>query len=116
MKGELIGHIAFSPAKVSDGSTPWFALGPVSVLPAHQGQGVGSALIENGLDELKNINALGCILTGNPAYYQKFGFKPASALAPANEPEDFFMLKQLSSRIPQGQFSFHQAFYGDAYN
>ena len=36
--GEIIGHIAFSPAELSDDSQPWFALGPVSVLPEHQSQ------------------------------------------------------------------------------
>jgi putative acetyltransferase len=114
LEGEVIGHIAFSPAKAGDGSTPWFALGPVSVVPVHQRQGVGRALIESGLAELKNMNALGCILTGNPMYYKKFGFQLAPENAPSNESAEFFMLVQLSSSLPQGKFSFHEAFYGDA--
>ncbi|MCX2979894.1 N-acetyltransferase [Halieaceae bacterium IMCC14734] len=111
---EVVGHIAFSPATTSDGSCPWFALGPVSVIPERQCKGVGRALIENGLAQLKSMNALGCILTGNPAYYKKFGFQLAPENAPSNEPAEFFMLKQLSSGVAQGQFSFHEAFYGDA--
>ncbi|WOJ94818.1 N-acetyltransferase [Congregibacter variabilis] len=114
LDGELIGHIAFSPASAGDGSTPWFALGPISVLPAHQRQGVGQALIESGLAELKNMKALGCILTGNPMYYEKFGFQLAPENAPSNEPAEFFMMRQLSYSLPKGQFSFHDAFYGEA--
>lgn len=110
---EIVGHIAFSPAKVGNGSYPWFTLGPVSVLREHQYQGIGSALIEGGLTQLREMNALGCILTGNPLYYQKFGFKPVPENAPPNEPDEFFMLKLLSSQAPDGQFAFHRAFYGD---
>lgn len=108
----LVGQITFSPASLEDGSQPWFALGPVSVTPARQGQGIGGLLIEKGLIEMQNLGALGCILTGNPDYYQRFGFQPAPDNAPSNEPAEFFMLKQLGATTPVGRFSFHPAFYG----
>jgi putative acetyltransferase len=111
---EIVGHIAFSPAQVADGSGPWFALGPVSVSPANQRQGTGSALIEHGLARLNALNALGCILTGNPDYYRRFGFRAAPENCPENEPAQFFMLKLLRSIEPSGRFSFHQAFYSEA--
>lgn len=114
LEEEVVGHVAFSPAEVGDRSCPWFALGPVSVVPERQRQGIGRALIENGLAQLKNLNPLGCILTGNPMYYEKFGFQLAPENAPPNEPAEFFMLKLLSSKVPQGQFEFHGAFYGGA--
>jgi predicted N-acetyltransferase YhbS len=115
LDAETVGHIAFSPAEAGDGSCPWFALGPVSVVPEHQSQGIGSALIESGLAQLEDLNALGCILTGNPLYYKQFEFRLAPENAPLNEPAEFFMLKLLSSNtLPQGQFAFHEAFYGDA--
>lgn len=110
---EIIGHIAFSPAIAADPTDPWFALGPVSVLPAYQGQGVGSALINLGLSEVNELGALGCILTGNPEYYRRFGFELSPQNAPANEPEDFFMLKRFTTTNPIGAFQFHQAFYDD---
>ena len=47
--GRVIGHIAFSPLTISDGTRGWYALGPVSVLPEFQRQGVGKALINEGL-------------------------------------------------------------------
>jgi len=60
----VVGHIAFSPAKCSDQDDNWFALGPVAVEPDLQGQRIGSALIEAGIQRLKNIDASGCILRG----------------------------------------------------
>ncbi len=111
---KIVGHIAFSPASVSDSTHPWFALGPVSVLPTHQRQGVGSALIERGLSEIRELGALGCILTGNPEYYRRFGFELSPQNVPENEPEDFFMLKLFTATKPMGAFQFHEAFYGDA--
>lgn len=111
---KIVGHVAFSPAIVSDSSHPWFALGPVSVLPIHQRQGVGSALIELGLSEIRELGALGCILTGNPEYYRRFGFELSPQNVPNNESEAFFMLKLFTATKPTGLFRFHQAFYGDA--
>ncbi|MGC1955905.1 MAG: N-acetyltransferase [Gammaproteobacteria bacterium] len=47
--GHVIGHIAFSPVTISDGTRNWYSLGAVSVLPAYQRQGIGKALIREGL-------------------------------------------------------------------
>jgi putative acetyltransferase len=38
--GRVVGHIAFSPVKISDGTKDWYGLGPVSVLPEYQKQGI----------------------------------------------------------------------------
>ena len=72
--GRVIGHIAFSPVTISDGTQNWYGLGPVSVLPEYQKQGVGKALIREGLKRLKDMNAQGCCLVGHPDYYKQFGF------------------------------------------
>jgi len=114
LDGEIIGHVAFSPARISDCTHPWFALGPVSVAPAHQRQGVGSALIERGLSEIRELGALGCILTGNPEYYRRFGFKPSPQNVPESESAEFFMLKLFTAARPTGTFQFDDAFYGAA--
>ena len=73
MDGRVTGHIAFSPVAISDGTPDWYGLGPVSVLPEHQRQGIGKALIKEGLTRLKDINAQGCCLVGHPDYYRKSG-------------------------------------------
>ena len=43
--GIVVGHIAFSPIAISDGSLNWYGLGPISVLPKYQKQGIGKSLI-----------------------------------------------------------------------
>src|SRR5512137_1437785 len=75
MDGRVIGHIAFSPVTISDGTSNWYGLGPVSVLPEYQRRGIGSALIQEGISRLKSLGARGCCLVGHPGYYGRFGFQ-----------------------------------------
>lgn len=112
-ENRVIGHVAFSPAILSSSAVGWFALGPVSVLPELQGQGIGANLIRAGLQRLEASGAHGCILTGNPSYYRRFGFLPAPEHCPECEPAEYFMMKQFNSETVAGQFAFHEAFYGD---
>ncbi len=70
----IIGHIAFSPVFLDGANDHWYGLGPVSVWPEHQKQGIGKALIEAGLSEIKDLRAKGCVLIGDPGYYHRFGF------------------------------------------
>ncbi len=112
--GRLVGHAGFSPAEAGDLSGPWFALGPVSVVPDYQRLGIGLTLIRRGLSELKNRGALGCILVGDPVYYQQFDFKNAPQYVPDGEPAEYFMVKPFTDFLPKGQFAFHRAFYDEA--
>ncbi|HEV2395197.1 MAG TPA: N-acetyltransferase [Verrucomicrobiae bacterium] len=73
--GRVVGHIAFSPVIISDGTRKWYGLGSVSVSPTYQRQGIGQTLIREGLSRLKELNAQGCCLVGHPDYYRRFGFK-----------------------------------------
>jgi putative acetyltransferase len=57
--GRVVGHIAFSPVTMSDGAEDWYGLGPVSVLPDYQKQGVGKSLINKGLSLLKELGGQG---------------------------------------------------------
>jgi putative acetyltransferase len=79
--GHVVGHIAFSPVTMSDGTPDWYGLGPISVLPEHQRLGIGKALIHEGLARLRGLHARGCCLVGHPEYYKKFGFLNTSELA-----------------------------------
>jgi predicted N-acetyltransferase YhbS len=110
---EVVGQITFSPASLDNGTSIWFALGPVSVLPSRQGEGIGSALINEGLARIEAMDASGCILTGDPNYYKKFGFQVSPQNSPTNEPEEYFQLKILKGEQPVGRFNFHAAFYDD---
>jgi putative acetyltransferase len=111
--GQVIGQVAFSPAYATNNSNGWYSLGPIAVLPAHQGTGVGSALMREGLAALQHLNAQGCILVGHPQLYAKFGFIHAPDNAPADEPPEYFMLKQFHGATPSGAFAFHAAFKHD---
>jgi putative acetyltransferase len=72
---QVVGHIAFSPVVMSDGTRDWYGMGPVSVLPKLQRMGIGKALIREGISRLKAMDAKGCVLVGHPDYYGKFGFR-----------------------------------------
>jgi putative acetyltransferase len=56
----VVGHVAFSPIIISDGAKDWYGLGPVSVLPEYQKQGIGKSLINEGLSLLKQLDGQGC--------------------------------------------------------
>ena len=72
---KVVGNIAFSPVTISDVSPGWYGLGPVSVLPELHKQGIGKSLMREGLSMLKSMGAKGCVLVGDPGYYERFGFR-----------------------------------------
>jgi putative acetyltransferase len=113
VEGRVIGHIAFSPVTISDGTRNWYGLGPVSVLPAYQRQGVGKALIREGLARLKAMNAQGCCLVGHPDYYRKFGFINMPGLVLEGVPQEVFFALSFDGQYPHGNVSFHEAFKTD---
>jgi len=86
--GEVVGHIAFSAASIGGTSSGWFLLGPVAVLPDHQGKGIGRALVETGLDALRSRGACGCVLVGDPAFYCRFGFRQYQGIAWEGVPDE----------------------------
>ena len=57
MDGRIAGHIAFSPITISSGAKDWYGLGPISVLPGCQRQGIGKALVNEGLSLLKEMGS-----------------------------------------------------------
>lgn len=108
-EGRLVGHIAFSPVTVSDGAADWYGLGPVSVLPARQGCGIGVGLVREGLARLKALGAAGCVVLGDPAYYARFGFTPNAALRYPDAPAEYFMALVFTHRA-QGEVRYDEAF------
>ncbi len=111
--GHVIGHIAFSPVKISDGTQNWYGLGPVSVLPQYQRKGIGKSLIKEGLSQLKELSAQGCCLVGHPDYYKKLGFKNMSGLIHEGVPHEVFFVLSFDGHIPQGAVIFHEGFKAD---
>jgi len=110
IEGRVVGHVAFSPVTLSDGTRNWYGLGPVSVLPARQRHGIGSALIREGLARLPTVNAAGCCLVGHPDYYGRFGFVHPAGLRHEGVPPEAFFALALDGPMPQGTVAFHEGF------
>ena len=109
-KDRLLGHIAISPVSISDHSTGWYALGPVSVSPDVQRQGIGSALIFAALARMKEQRALGCVLLGDPDYYHKFGFRCYEEVTSPGLPAEYFQVKPFTKQLPGSKVFFHKSF------
>jgi putative acetyltransferase len=108
--GKIVGHIAFSPATISDSAIGWYGLGPVSVLPEHQKKGIGKALISEGLSLLKKLGGQGCVLVGHPDYYKRLGFQNFPSLVYEGVPQEVFFALPFTEKVPEGIVSFHEGF------
>jgi putative acetyltransferase len=114
LDGNVVGHVAVSPVTVSDGASGWYGLGPISVLPQHQRSGLGSRLMREALQALRDRGASGCMLVGDPAYYQRFGFRTATGLSYPGVPPEYFMVVTFGPPLPSGVATFHGAFAATA--
>jgi putative acetyltransferase len=110
INGRIVGHIAFSPITISDGSIGWYGLGPVSILPEYQKQGIGKSLINEGLSLLKELGGQGCALVGDPNYYRRFGFQTYPELIHEGVPQEVFLVLPFTENVPQGIVVFHEGF------
>jgi putative acetyltransferase len=110
LDGQMVGHVAFSPVTLSDGTPGWYGLGPVSVLPAYLRQGMGEALIREGQAQLQAMGARGCCLVGHADYSTKFGFRhPDQLVHPGLAPE-YFLALSFDAHGPRGTVAFHARF------
>ncbi len=74
IKGELAGHIAYSPIRNTNDDIIGMGLAPVGVLPSMQNKGIGSQLIKDGNEEAFELGFKKIFVLGDPAYYSRFGF------------------------------------------
>lgn len=110
-QGVLVGHVAFARMLTSNRPTDWYSLGPIAVEPHLQRRHIGTALIHAGLDQLRSIGALGCVLVGDPHYYLRFGFVVMPKFAPERQPATHFMVNAFQDSEPPSGFDFDTAFY-----
>ncbi|WP_184398762.1 GNAT family N-acetyltransferase [Rhizobium sp. BK650] len=108
--GEIVGHVAFSPISVGDIKQGWYGLGPISVKPERQRQGIGRALILNGLDLLRERNATGCALIGNPSVYRGVGFESDGKLTYGDVDKRYVQRIVFQGAPPSGALKFSPAF------
>ena len=80
-ENRAVGHIMFSRATLEPHAPLSISiLGPLAVVPEFQKQGIGSKLIESGLDILSKSGVDLVFVLGHPTYYPRCGFKPAGNL------------------------------------
>lgn len=108
--GEIIGHVAFSRAILSSGEDGWYALGPISVTPERQGQGIGRALVEAGIAHWRAAGARGLVLLGDPALYGRFGFVRGTPLHIEGPLAEYFQVLPFVPAIPASSVTFAPAF------
>ena len=106
----IVGHVAASPVTVSEATGDWFGIGPISVLPGCQRQGIGSRLMEAALSQLRARGARGCVLVGDPRFYARFGFQSDATLVVPGVPPDVSLSLRFVQGADHGAAIFHGAF------
>ena len=112
----LAGHILFSRMWIdtSAGSLPAASLAPLAVLPEFQRRGVGSELVQYGLDLLRKRGERIVIVLGDPCYYSRFGFSSGKArfFESPFPPEAFMALELNAGSLPpiRGKVRYPAAF------
>lgn len=96
----VVGHIMFSPLFV--GAAQGVGLGPMAVTPSHQRQGIGSRLVEAGVERLRSAGCPFIVVIGHAEFYPRFGFQPAASYGLTCEwdvPTEVFMVAVLNSAV-----------------
>lgn len=94
--GKIIGHTMLTKIKI--GKHTSLALAPLAVLPKYHGLGVGKKLVLEGHKIAKELGYSSVVIVGDPNYYSRFGYEPASKLgikAPFEVPDENFMAVEL---------------------
>ena len=99
-KGRVLGHMVLSRIPIESGGSevPVLALAPLAVMPAFQRLGIGSALVGAGLERCRMQRHARVLVVGDPVYYGRFGFVPASRFGlkcPFPVPQEAFMAIEL---------------------
>lgn len=111
-EGRVVGHVVCTRAHVDD--APALGLGPLSVHPEFQGQGVGEALMREVLARAEESGETLVALVGDPGYYGRFGFVPARELDVSSPDAGYgvhFQARSLGPGVhPRGRFRYAKPF------
>ena len=106
LDGEIVSSIFYSKCKVirpGGAETESLVFGPVSVKPELHGRGIGFTLIRRSLDRAGELGYTAVLIMGHPAYYQRFGFVPASkfniSLSDGTSPDAFMALELIPGAL-----------------
>ena len=100
----IVGHVAFSPVSTASGAVG-IGLGPLAVLESHRRKGVGARLVDSGLAQFRSAGFGWAVVLGDPAYYARFGFRPASLFGLSDEFNGgpaFQALELMAGQLPLG--------------
>ena len=110
---KIVGNIVYSEAKIIDIQNHEYTvlcLGPLSVLPSHQGNGIGSSLVNKSLQKAESLGYKAVLLFGDPEYYRRFGFESAKkydiTTSQGKNPDAFMVLELQDNSLVgiQGKF------------
>jgi putative acetyltransferase len=113
---DLLGHVALSPVSIAGAALErrWLGLGPLAVRPNRQRAGIGAALMQAALAAGDRGGTELIVVLGEPDYYGRFGFEPASRHGlglPWPVPDEAFMARLATARAPPpGMVGYHPAF------
>jgi putative acetyltransferase len=102
--GAVVGHIAFSPVTAASGAAG-VGLAPVAVTEPHRRRGIAAALVRAGLEACRADGFGWAVVMGEPAYYSRFGFRPASKFGLSDEyggGQAFQAIELLAGALPVG--------------
>jgi putative acetyltransferase len=111
----IVGHVIVTRATVGEAAWPVLGLGPLGVLPSHQGRAVGTRLMRTIIDVVDAHGEPMIVLLGAPAYYGRFGFLPSSQFG-IEPPEaawgDYFQVRAGATYDPivRGLFAYAEPF------
>ncbi|MEA2268757.1 MAG: putative acetyltransferase [Solirubrobacteraceae bacterium] len=110
---EVVGHVVCTRARI--GSAAALGLGPLSVRPDRRRQGVGQALVHTVLGAADATGEPAVVLLGDPAYYARFGFRPAAdrgITPPVEAWAPYFQVRALHRWDPslRGRFTYAEPF------
>ncbi|WP_439025508.1 GNAT family N-acetyltransferase [Haloarchaeobius sp. DT45] len=113
--GDIVGHVLFTEVSVA-GSDAALTLAPVAVRPGRQGEGIGTRLIRHGLGSCREAGYDLVVLHGDPAFYSRFGFEPATPYGlshPFDLPDEDFQVQWLGAKRDErigGRVTYDAAF------
>jgi len=118
MDDKVVAFILFTPVTLTGNHSNLKLLGlaPMAVLPEYQSQGIGSALVKQGLEECRARGYDAIVVLGHADYYPKFGFVPSDEYGIQSEydvPREVFMIQELVPGCLKGKsgvIQYHQAF------
>lgn len=115
--GVVVGQLTSSYGSLTDAdgrvSDRLVGVGPVAVRPADQGTGVGRALLSTLIEAARGSGERALVLLGDPAFYGRFGFRPADevgVLAPDPAWGPHFQILPLVAALPRGRFGYAAPF------